>query len=82
MSNARQMAEEYMKNFEEMEKEARKERKKSVKWKIVNQRCTQKQIDAIKLFIEYRLFEGAASIAEMTVLDFVLLLEELEISRV
>ncbi|MHA1967246.1 MAG: hypothetical protein ACW964_05545 [Candidatus Hodarchaeales archaeon] len=42
-----------MKNFEEMEEEARKERKKSAKWEIVNQRCTQKQIDAIKLFIEY-----------------------------
>ncbi len=82
MSNARQMAEEYMKNFEEREEEARKERKNSVKWELVNQRCNQKQIDAIRLFIEFRLFEGAASIAEMSILDFVLLLEELGISRV
>ncbi|MHA2247082.1 MAG: hypothetical protein ACXADY_19210 [Candidatus Hodarchaeales archaeon] len=78
---ARKLAEEYQANYEKWEAEARKERKKSVNWELVNKRCSKKQIEAIKLFVEYRLYEGAASIAEMTMLDFVLLLDELGISR-
>jgi len=60
---------------------ARIERMKSVDWKLVNSRCTREQIEAIRLFVEYRLYEGAASIAKMTVLDFVKLLRDLGISR-
>ena len=81
MSNARQLAEEYMENFEEWEKDAKKERLKSANWDLINEKCTKKQIDAIKLFVEFRLYEGAASIAEMSILDFVNLLDELGISR-
>ena len=81
MSNARRLAEEYMENFEEREKEAREERLQSVNWELVKNKCSEKQIEAIELFVEYRLYEGAASIAEMTILDFVDLLDELGISR-
>ncbi|MFW9917210.1 MAG: hypothetical protein ACFFGZ_16520 [Candidatus Thorarchaeota archaeon] len=81
MNIARKLAEEYMENFEEREKEAREERKKSVDWSLVKSSCNTKQIEAIKLFIEYRFYEGAASIAEMSILDFVNLLEKLGISR-
>ncbi|UCG02769.1 MAG: hypothetical protein JSW11_02015 [Candidatus Heimdallarchaeota archaeon] len=81
MSNARQLAEEYMENFEAWEKEAKAERLKSVNWDLINKKCTKKQIEAIKLFVEYRLYEGAASIAEMSILDFVNLLDELGVSR-
>lgn len=81
MNIARKLAEEYMENFEEREKEAREERKKSVDWSLVKCICNTKQIEAIKLFIEYRFYEGAASIAEMSILDFVNLLEKLGISR-
>ncbi len=81
MNIARKLAEEYMENFEEREKEVREERKKSVDWNLVKSSCTNKQIEAIKLFVEYRFYEGAASIAEMSILDFVNLLEKLGISR-
>ncbi|MHA1967195.1 MAG: hypothetical protein ACW964_05280 [Candidatus Hodarchaeales archaeon] len=81
MSNARQLAEEYMEKFEEWEKEAKEERLKSVNWDLIIQKCSKKQIKAIKLFVEFRLYEGAASIAEMSILDFVNLLDELGISR-
>ena len=81
MRIARKLAEEYMAEFEEREKEAREEREKSVDWELVNKKCTAKQIEAIKLFVKYRLYEGAASIAEMSVWDFVELLDELGISR-
>ena len=81
MSNARQLAEECMENFEEREKEAKEERLQSVNWELVKNKCSEIQIKAIKLFVEYRLYEGAASIAEMTILDFVDLLDELGISR-
>ncbi len=81
MSNARQLAEEYMENFEEWEKEAKEERLKSVNWDLINKRCSKKQIEAIKLFVEFRLYEGAASIAGMSILDFVNLLDELGVSR-
>ena len=82
METARELAEEYMKEFEEREKEAREERKKSVNWELVHKVCSPKQIEAIKLFIDYRFYEGAASIADMSILDFVQLLIELGISRV
>ena len=81
MGTAKKLAEEYMEEFEERELESREERKKSVNWELVNKKCTPKQIEAVKLFIEYRLYEGAASIAEMSILDFVKLLNELGISR-
>ena len=81
MSNARQLAEEYMENFEEWEKEAKEERLKSVNWDLINNKCSKKQIEAIKIFVEFRLYEGAASIAEMSILDFVNLLDELGVSR-
>ncbi len=81
MGTAKKLAEEYMEEFEERELESREERKKSVNWELVNKNCTPKQIEAVKLFIEYRLYEGAASIAEMSILDFVKLLNELGISR-
>jgi hypothetical protein len=70
-----------MENFEEREKEAKEERIKSVNWDLINKECTKKQIEAIKLFVEFRLYEGAASIAEMSILDFVNYLDELGISR-
>jgi len=81
MGTAKELAEEYMEEFEEREIEAREERKKSVNWEKVNKSCNPKQIEAIKLFVEYRLYEGAASIAEMSILDFVQLLKKLGISR-
>ncbi len=81
VSNARQLAEEYMENFKEREKEAKKERLKSVNWDLINQKCSKKQIEAIKLFVEFRLYEGAVSITEMSILDFVDLLDELGVSR-
>lgn len=81
MGTAKKLAEEYMEEFEERELESREERRKSVNWELVNKNCTLKQIEAVKLFIEYRLYEGAASIAEMSILDFVKLLNELGISR-
>ena len=81
MSNARQLAEEYMEKFEEWEKEAKEERSKSANWDLITKKCSKKQIEAIKLFIEFRLYEGAASIAEMSILDFVNLLDELGVSR-
>ncbi|MFX1512764.1 MAG: hypothetical protein ACFFCQ_09275 [Promethearchaeota archaeon] len=81
MNISRKLAKEYMENYEEREKEAREERRKSVDWELVKRQCSPKQIEAIKLFVEYRLYEGAASIAGMTVLDFVELLAELGISR-
>lgn len=81
MSNARQLAEEYMENFEAWEKEAKEERLKSVNWDLIKKKCTKKQIEAIQLFVEFRLYEGAASIAEMSILDFVNLLDELGVSR-
>ncbi|MHA2295665.1 MAG: hypothetical protein ACXAEU_19165 [Candidatus Hodarchaeales archaeon] len=67
--------------MEERENEVREERKKSVNWDLVRKNCTPEQIEAIELFVEYRLYEGAASIAKMSILDFVLLLEKLGISR-
>ena len=71
----------YYENFEEYEEEARKEREESVNWDLVHRLCTPKQIKAIELFVKFRLFEGAASIAEMSMLDFVQLLRRLGISR-
>jgi len=78
---ARQLAEEYMENFEERDKEVKEERLKLINWDLINKKCIKKQIEAIKLFVEFRLYEGAASIAEMSILDFVNLLEELGVSR-
>lgn len=81
MSIAEEIAEEYAKHFDEWEEEARKERERSVDWEKVKRRCTPKQIEAIKLFVKYRLYEAAASIAEMDMLDFIKLLDELGIVR-
>jgi hypothetical protein len=60
---------------------AREERKKSVNWDLVKKRCNPKRVEAIKLFVEYRLYEAAASIAEMDLYDFIELLISLGISR-
>lgn len=81
MSIAEEIAKEYAEHFEEWEEEARKEREKSVDWKKVEKRCTPKQVEAIKLFVKYRLYEAAASIAEMNLYDFIRLLEKLGIAR-
>ena len=81
MEVSRKLAKDYIENFEEREKEAREERRNSVDWQLVRSKCTEKQIEAIEIFVEYRLYEGAASIAEMSVLDFVELLVSLGISR-
>lgn len=74
------VSQDFKENFEEYEEEARKERQKSVDWKIVKKKCTPRQVLAIQLFIEYRLFEGAASLAKMRVPEFMDLLQELGIS--
>ena len=81
MKVSRKLAEEYMAEFEEREQEVREEWEKSVNWELVHKKCSTKQIEAIKLFVKYRLYEGAASIAEMSIWDFVELLDELGISR-
>lgn len=81
MSIAEEIAEEYAKNFEEWEKEAREERERSVNWEKVKEDCTPKQVEAIKLFVKYRLYEAAASIAEMDLYEFIRLLERLGIAR-
>ena len=73
--------EDYYQNFEEYEKEARQERQQSVDWELVRRVCSLIQIEAIELFVEHRLFEGAASIAGMSILEFVQLLRRLGISR-
>jgi hypothetical protein len=73
--------EDYYAHFEEYEEEARQERKASIDWELVKRVCTPRQIEAIELFAEHRLFEGAASIAGMSVLEFVQLLRRLGISR-
>jgi len=72
---------EWTQNFEEFENAAREERRKSVNWNLVKERCNSKQMEAIKLFVEYRLYEAAASIAEMDLYDFIELLISLGISR-
>lgn len=74
------VSQDFRENFEEYEEEARLERQKSVDWKIVKKKCTPRQVLAIQLFIEYRLFEGAASLAKMRVPEFMDLLQELGIS--
>ena len=79
MNNSRQLAEEYMENFEAWEKEAKEERLKSVNWDLIKKKCTKKQIEAIKLFVEFRLYEGAASIAKMSILDLYIYCPLLEI---
>ncbi|MFX1512112.1 MAG: hypothetical protein ACFFCQ_05965 [Promethearchaeota archaeon] len=71
----------YYENFDEYEEEAREERRKSVDWQLVRRVCTDAQIEAIELFVEHRLFEGAASIAGLSVLEFIQLLRRLGISR-
>ncbi len=81
MSIAEEIHQEYMKNFEDWEKEAREEREKSVDWDKVRKKCTPKQVRAIKLFVRYRLYEAAASIAEMDLYDFIKFLHKLRIVR-
>ncbi|MDI6884694.1 MAG: hypothetical protein QMD00_06205 [Hadesarchaea archaeon] len=81
MSIAKEIAKEYAEHFEQWEEEARREREKSVDWKKVAKTCTPKQVEAIKLFVKYRLYEAAASIAEMDLYDFIRLLEKLGIAR-
>lgn len=76
-----ELHQDWIKNFEAYENAAREERKKSVNWELVKERCNPKQIEAIKLFVEYRLYEAAASIAEMNLYDFIELLIALRISR-
>jgi len=75
------MIDDYNANFDEYEEEARKERKESVDWELVRRVCTPAQIEAIKTFVEHRLFEGAASIAGMSIFGFIQLLRRLGISR-
>ena len=82
MSRMDKLVLDYKENFEEYEEEARKERQESVDWKIVKEKCNPRQILAIQLFVEYRLFEGAASIANMKVPEFIDLLQGLGISIV
>lgn len=81
MKSAEDLAKEYAENFEEYEEEARREREQSVNWDLVKKKCTPKQIEAIRVFIRYRFYEGAASIAEMDLFDFVELLDSLGIVR-
>jgi len=76
-----ELNQEWTQNFEAFENAAREERKKNVNWDLVKKRCNSKQIEAIKLFVEYRLYETAASIAEMDLYDFIKLLISLGISR-
>ncbi len=80
MSRVDKLAKEFQDRFEEFEDEARIERQESVNWDVIKAKCTPRQILAIQLFVEYRLFEGAASIAKMSVPDFMDLLIELKIS--
>lgn len=80
MSRVDKLAKEFQERFEEYENEARVERQDSVDWDLVKVKCTPRQILAIQLFVEYRLFEGAASIAKMSVPDFMDLVMELKIS--
>ena len=42
MSKTDEVAREYEENFEEYEKEARQERKESVDWEVVHQKCSLK----------------------------------------
>lgn len=81
MDVGKELHQEYMKNFEEWEEEARKEREKSVNWKKLEKVCSKKQLEGIKLFVRYRLYEAAASIAEMDMYDFIKLLDKLGIAR-
>ncbi|MFQ6126889.1 MAG: hypothetical protein ACE5R6_20105 [Candidatus Heimdallarchaeota archaeon] len=81
MKSAKEFAEEYFENFEEYEEEARREREQSVDWDLVRKKCTPKQIEAIRVFVRYRFYEGAASIAQMDLLDFIELLDSLGIVR-
>ena len=81
MSIAEEIAKEYAEHFEEWEEEARKEREKSVDWEKVKKTCTPKQVEAIKLFVKFRLYEAAAGIAEMDMYDFIRMLEKLGIAR-
>lgn len=80
MKSVDDVAKDYLEHFEEYEQEAREERRASVDWDLVRKQCTPRQVLAIQLFVEYRLFEGAASIAKMSVPDFMDLLQELKIS--
>lgn len=80
MSRVDKLAKEFQDRFEEYENEARIERQESVDWDHVRAKCTPRQILAIQLFVEYRLFEGAASLAKMNVPDFMDFLQELKIS--
>ena len=82
MSRVDKLAKELQDRFEEFEDEARIERQESVdqRWDVIKAKCTPRQILAIQLFVEYRLFEGAASIAKMSVPDFMDFLIELKIS--
>lgn len=81
MSVSEEIVREYAEHFEEWEKEARAERERSVDWEKVKKVCTPKQVKAIKLFVKYRLYEAAASVAGMDLYDFMFLLEKLGISR-
>lgn len=81
MSISEEIVKEYTEHFEEWEREARAEREKSVDWEKVRRTCTPKQVRAIKIFVKYRLYEAAASIAEMDLYDFIRLLERLGIAR-
>ena len=80
MSKVDKLAKEFQERFEEYEEEARQEREKSVDWDLVRSKCTPRQVLAIQLFVGYRVLEGAASIAKMSVPDFMDLLQELKIS--
>jgi len=81
MGIAEEIHEEHIKNFEIWEDDARKEREESVDWENVTKSCNRKQIDGIKIFVRYRLYEAAASIAGMDLYDFIRLLDRLGISR-
>ncbi len=72
---------ENIEHFEEWERAAREERRRSVDWKRVRKTCTPEQVKGIELFVEYRLYEAAASIARMDLYDFIRLLERLGIAR-
>ncbi|MHA1974779.1 MAG: hypothetical protein ACTSW1_17410 [Candidatus Hodarchaeales archaeon] len=80
MSKMDKISQDFKENFEKYEEDARREREESVNWKIVRENCTPRQILAIHYFIEYRMFEGAASLANMKVPDFMDLLQKLGIS--
>ncbi|MFX0115957.1 MAG: hypothetical protein ACFFB3_15505 [Candidatus Hodarchaeota archaeon] len=75
------LIDDYYAHFDEYKEDARRERKQSVDWGLVRRVCSPAQVEAIELFVERSLLEGAASIAGMSVLELVQLLQRLGISR-